>query len=75
MLAGLHQVPLGQPVAQRGGVEQLVLPVLEIDAVDEALNEVQRLRRGLLGCGVSRGHNYLYMIAGVIILANRESWL
>jgi hypothetical protein len=54
---GRDQVALGQPGAQLLGTGELVLAALEIDAVHEALHQLERARRGLLGCGHSRCHN------------------
>jgi hypothetical protein len=66
-VAPVHQAALGEPVAQRLGARELVLAGLEIDAVDEALHEVEGLRRRLGGCGFSRCHNWQTSLAGGII--------
>ncbi len=58
LVAAVHQAALDEPVAQRIGARELVLAALEVDAVHEPLHEVERLRRGLGGGGLSGCHNW-----------------
>jgi hypothetical protein len=66
-VAAVHEPALGEPLAQGLGARELVLSALEVDAVDEALHEVQRLGGRLGGCRVARCHNWLNSLAGRLI--------
>ena len=57
LLVGAHQASLHEPVAQGLGARELVLAALDVDAVHEALHQIERLGGGLGGCGFSRCHN------------------
>jgi hypothetical protein len=57
LLAGVHEVARRQPLAQGIGARELVLAVLEVDAVHEPLHEAKRRGSRLLGSGLSGRHN------------------